>query len=595
MQNTTVSAGGSFLVGETGGIGGTVNQTGGSFSVAGETRIGHWPNETSTYTLDGGQLTATGRFSVGWDGTGIFTQNSGNSQFNGGLSVAANANAAGGTVNMNDGTMSASYVYLSDSAYGRPGTFNQAGGTVTVAGHTRVGHWGGGPSTYDLTGGTLNANGNLYVGWDGVGIVNVNGPTAQLNASFIGLRGNNSILNIQDGTVTTGNFFLGEANGRSTTVNQSGGNVTANGGVRVGHWPNETSTYNMDNGTLTVNGARDRGRTGRRGDHWRRRHRRSESQRRHDHHQGLYLDSRGATGGTDQYNMTGGTLILTSGLGHRRQRRYRHLPGQSWRRHHPGQREYVDQHARHAHRNRRRRHLQHQRQRSRNPGAMSGPGGYMKTGGGDIGLRAANTHTGTTTIQQGRAIVYSNAALSAASDLTVNGELDLWNFSPTAKSLSGSGLVYANSATQRLTVGANNGSGDFSGIIQDSTWAGGVTLELSKIGSGTQILRGNNSYSGRTRVEGGVLDIRSNNALGSTAQYTDVFDGATLQVSGGLTVPEMVFLYGAGVGGNGAQHSAERQQHVHRTGKHRQHANGHHRRRLRYAHANPGGRLLARQ
>jgi len=64
---------------------GTVNQSGGTVSITGASgtvgdtalggvRIGHWPNETSNYNLSGGSLAVAGDLSVGWDGTGQFTQ-----------------------------------------------------------------------------------------------------------------------------------------------------------------------------------------------------------------------------------------------------------------------------------------------------------------------------------------------------------------------------------------------------------------------------------------------------------------------------------------------------------------------------------------
>jgi len=250
-----VDAKNELRIGERHGSNGTYNLSGGTLDVAGLTRVGVWPTSLGKMTVSGSaQFNANGGLAIGGDGTGIFTQNGGQSD----ISYMAVSNSAGqGSANMNGGTMNiASHLMLSDSGWGRPATFNQTGGIVNVTEHTRVGHWPGGPSTYDLKGGTLNANGGLYVGWDGVGILNVNGPTAQVNASYISLRGNGSVMNVLQGTVqSTGNFFLGDQWGRSTTVNQSGGSVTINGETRVGHWGGETSTYTLSGtGSLVANG-----------------------------------------------------------------------------------------------------------------------------------------------------------------------------------------------------------------------------------------------------------------------------------------------------------------------------------------------------
>jgi autotransporter-associated beta strand protein len=65
------------------------------------------------------------------------------------------------------------------------------------------------------------------------------------------------------------------------------------------------------------------------------------------------------------------------------------------------------------------------------------------------------------------------------------------------------------SPTFRLTVGAGNGGGDFSGVISNSTG----TLHLIKAGTGTQTLGGASTYSGATTVAGGTLLV--NNTTGS--------------------------------------------------------------------------------
>jgi fibronectin-binding autotransporter adhesin len=62
-------------------------------------------------------------------------------------------------------------------------------------------------------------------------------------------------------TITTGQFFVGEWDGGTGHVVQSGGDVIINTQFRVGHWPQQqqpggglTSTYTMNGGTITVNG-----------------------------------------------------------------------------------------------------------------------------------------------------------------------------------------------------------------------------------------------------------------------------------------------------------------------------------------------------
>lgn len=59
---------------------------------------------------------------------------------------------------------------------------------------------------------------------------------------------------------------------------------------------------------------------------------------------------------------------------------------------------------------------------------------------------------------------------------------------------------------------------------------------LEKVGGGTLVLTAANTYQGRSVVREGVLNIQHNAALGSTAMGTDVFQGASLQLEGGIAV-----------------------------------------------------------
>jgi autotransporter-associated beta strand protein len=97
----------------------------------------------------------------------------------------------------------------------------------------------------------------------------------------------------------------------------------------------------------------------------------------------------------------------------------------------------------------------------------------------------------------------------------------------TIGSLEGSGNVFLGG--NNLTVGSNNLSTTFSGVIQDgSPNTGGApgVGSLTKIGSGALTLAGANTYTGDTNVNGGLLQID-----GSIASNTFIDDG-TLAGSG---------------------------------------------------------------
>jgi autotransporter-associated beta strand protein len=87
--------------------------------------------------------------------------------------------------------------------------------------------------------------------------------------------------------------------------------------------------------------------------------------------------------------------------------------------------------------------------------------------------------------------------------LDISGHLGLRGL--TVGSVEGDGNVFL--GAQTLTVGSNDLSTTFSGVIQNGGSGGGSGGSLTKIGSGTLILSGANTYTGNTNVRGGVLEV----------------------------------------------------------------------------------------
>ncbi|TSA31699.1 MAG: hypothetical protein D4R66_07010, partial [Opitutales bacterium] len=117
---------------------------------------------------------------------------------------------------------------------------------------------------------------------------------------------------------------------------------------------------------------------------------------------------------------------------------------------------------------------------------------------------------------------------------TVSGVFDLNGLSETIDGLAGGGSVTntLGSTTSTLSLGGNNSAGlsaytlaasaagvnstglnSFSGALSD----GAGTLALTKVGSGTQILSGPNTYSGLTTISAGTLQMGADNVLPSGA------------------------------------------------------------------------------
>jgi fibronectin-binding autotransporter adhesin len=74
--------------------------------------------------------------------------------------------------------------------------------------------------------------------------------------------------------------------------------------------------------------------------------------------------------------------------------------------------------------------------------------------------------------------------------------------------LTGGGTVQLNYVNaHNITVGTNNGSGTFAGVINEGSGAGSYALSFTKIGTGVQSFTGTNTYHGATTVNGGTLRV----------------------------------------------------------------------------------------
>jgi fibronectin-binding autotransporter adhesin len=170
-------------------------------------------------------------------------------------------------------------------------------------------------------------------------------------------------------------------------------------------------------------------------------------------------------------------------------------------------------------------------------GNISGTGSFGINGTGITQrLSGNNTYSGTTTITVGTLIAGSTTALSPASAFTVNGTLDLGGFSNTIGALNGTGIVTNSANPQQnavLTVGqhGSTASGLFSGAIQDGP---NSTVGLNLAG-GFLVLTGSNTYTGGTTISGGVLNVSTDNNLGSASGGL-TFNGGTLQFGSALNL-----------------------------------------------------------
>jgi fibronectin-binding autotransporter adhesin len=208
---------------------GDLYQLGGALNISGLCRIGHWPNETTTYIMGGGTLTLTGAPTIppnvntnneqpgiiylGVDGTGILTQTGGVVRAHGIVFDArGEANSPGiDTLNLNGGTIILGPSGLKSGSFDANRTFaiNLGGGTLGASAN-----WSS-ALRMELTG----VNGNTT--FDTAGFSNV------LSGPLVGVGG---LIKTGSGTLALTGTATYEG---STTVN-IGGTLLVRGSLGTG-------------------------------------------------------------------------------------------------------------------------------------------------------------------------------------------------------------------------------------------------------------------------------------------------------------------------------------------------------------------------
>ena len=133
-------------------------------------------------------------------------------------------------------------------------------------------------------------------------------------------------------------------------------------------------------------------------------------------------------------------------------------------------------------------------------GVISGTGALIKDGSGSLTLSNANTYSGNTTINAGTLAVTGSLGTSRS----------------YAGNISNSGVLTYNSSLNQTLGGIFSGTGS-----------------LSKLGTGTLTLSGDNSYSGDTLINAGTLTVSG--SLANTSAV-NILSGATYNLGATDTV-----------------------------------------------------------
>ena len=152
-----------------------------------------------------------------------------------------------------------------------------------------------------------------------------------------------------------------------------------------------------------------------------------------------------------------------------------------------------------------------------------------KSGAGVLTLSGTSTFTGGTTLSGGTLKTGNTSSLGTGAVTINSGTLDLNGSSLAIGRLSGNGNIIdsgggsGGGGVSTLTVN-QTADATYSGVIQSGMYTRSVAL--AKSGSGTLTLSGNNTYTGGTTVNSGLLKLESNSALGSS--------GGSLTINGGV-------------------------------------------------------------
>jgi autotransporter-associated beta strand protein len=163
---------------------------------------------------------------------------------------------------------------------------------------------------------------------------------------------------------------------------------------------------------------------------------------------------------------------------------------------------------------------------------LADPGGgfvtsVSKTGTGKwtFNITGDKTYSGDTTVSAGTLETLATNALSPNSNLNLaaGAFLEMHGYNSAINALEGAGTVTDsfNHAGDTFTIGANNGSGTFTGNLGN-----GSLPNVIKNGTGTQVLGSTDTYTGTTTINGGVLQFNLAVSIGGTGVSVTLNNGA---------------------------------------------------------------------
>jgi autotransporter-associated beta strand protein len=206
-------------------------------------------------------------------------------------------------------------------------------------------------------------------------------------------------------------------------------------------------------------------------------------------------------------------------------------------------------------------------------GMISGTGALVKSGSGSITLSSSNSYSGGTTISVGTIrIGHDNALGSGSLKLGVSGTTATITFSSTDatdRSISNVLTAFAGSSWNTTFGSAGTGNLTFGnttsvtlGAVRtftvNNSWTSfanaftGASDGITKAGTGTLMLAGNNTYTGATTINTGTLQIGNGGATGSLSSSSAITVNGTLVFNRSGDVVQGTNFSSASISGTGS-------------------------------------------
>ena len=182
-------------------------------------------------------------------------------------------------------------------------------------------------------------------------------------------------------------------------------------------------------------------------------------------------------------------------------------------------------------------------------------GGLTMSGSGILLLTQAQNYAGATTISNGTLALTGTGSVASSSGVTLSAAGTTFDVSDTTSGTTVQSLQSSIANTtvdigaETLTVNVANGTDTFAGVITDGGISGASGGGVTKMGAGTLVLTGINSYAGATTISGGTLAL--NGVLGDISSSSTVAltaAGTAFDISGtqnGVLIPGLTGVSGS--------------------------------------------------